>query len=430
MVQDRFPFTDNLETALITGFLKDRKLWVRMHNDISLHYFNDKDMAKIFNIIRTFFNKYKEFPTEEVVCNIAEKQAYDDSVIKKTRQVFQSINLIKPQEVEYLYDECNKFIKNQKIKDAIISGIDLLEKDGYEEIESKIKEAVQWNNDINLGIEINHAKERYEELDKLSKNRIPWPWRRLNIINPGMLSKQLYMVASSSSVGKSIFLDNVAFYSWHTLKKNIVSITLELSELIKAKRMDAFGMKMEMNVLEERKGEVIKFYEDNKTENRLFIKEFPTGAATVKKDFMGYLYNLELYAGLHPNDIDLLIVDYAGIVKAHKVTGNMYQDGASVCEDLRALGVEYDFPVLTADQFNRTVVKAAMTAEELTEAVIGESFRKYQLVDWMLGLINTPEERAQGKINFKTLKDREGQKDLVLPMKISYPQLRIIDLIE
>lgn len=422
------PFIDDLEKTLMAAFLQNRKLWVRMYEHVLPSYFKDDVNAKIFKIMKVYFDKYKEFPTKEQMLTIAYKKGYQSDIEKQATEIYSKYGQLQQHEIDFLYDECNKFIKEQKIKHAILKSVDLLGTNKVHEIEEEIKKAVQWNNDINLGTQISDAKKRCEEIDLLYENAVSWPWQRLQAFSEGMLQKQLYVVVSSSSVGKSIFLDNVAFHTWYKLKKNVVSITLELSELKKCQRMDAYGLKMPMKELRENKDKVIKFYEDNTRENRLFVKEFPTMGASVEKDFRGYLYNLELYAGLHPKDIGLLLVDYGDIVKPKRYTGNMYVDGGSVFEAMRAIGIEYGFPVLTASQLNRDVVKHALTIEELTEGVLADSFKKLMIADWMLALGNTPEERAKGILNFKILKDREGQKDLIIPMRINYPQLRIQDV--
>lgn len=424
---NNFPFTESLEKTLFSAFLQDRRLWVTMYQHIDPFYFKDKNLCNIFKILKIYFDKYKEFPTPDQIKSIAYKKEFDSAINKEIDDIYRDKNLIKQHEIDYLYDECNKFIKEQKIKKAILSSIELLEDNKFNEIEEIIKVAVQWNNDINIGTLLHEAEERYAGLEDLYEGAIEWPWKRLNVFSSPLFKKQLYSAVASSSVGKTIFLDNVGFYTWYKLKKNVVSVTFEISELKKGQRMDSYGLKIPIKELRDRKKEVFKFYEDNKLENRLFIKEFPTGGASINREVRSYLYNLEMYAGLHPKDIDLIIIDYLGIVKPTKSTGNMYQDGGSIAEEMRALAIEYDCPVLTADQLSRAVVKDNITVEELTEGVLSESFKKMMTVDFMIALINTPEERANGLINFKVLKDREGPKDTILPMRIDYPSLRIFD---
>jgi len=425
--QDTFPFIQDMETDLLSAFMQERKLWIRMYQHINPMYFKNGDNNRVFQILRVYFNKYKEFPTEETAISMAEKKGYEDSVVKQIKLIYKNVKSMPKHEIDFLYDECNEFIHEKKIEDAVIKIIDLKEQKKYPEITQVMREAVQWNNDIDLGMQITEARERYKQIEAAYEGLIRWPWERLNAISEGMFRKQLYVNVASSSVGKTIFLDNVSFHTWKNLKKNVVSITLEVSEVKKCQRMDAYGMKIPLKELVGQKEKVIKFYEDEKCENRLFVKEFPTGKATVEHHIMGYLYNLELYAGLHLRDIDLIVVDYGDILKPSKVFGNMYKDTGGAFESLRSLAQEINVPVLTAGQLSKSVVQYNMTVEELNEATMGESFIKYKIADWMLAMINTPEERSRGRINFKILKDREGQKDIILPMNVDYPCLRIYD---
>lgn len=373
---EQLPFIADLEFSLMTAFLQDRKLWVKMFPHIKQGYFKNKTVGRMFKICATYFEKFKEFPTLDQMHDFANRINMLDEMSPDIKRVYDQRGKLQGHEIAFLADECNKFVKEQKIKNALIKGVDLLNDGKYDEIESEMRTAVSWNSDIKLGTLIHQAKERYDSLDELYGKIIPWPWDRLKMFSEGMLSKQLYVIISSSSVGKSIFLDNVAWATWYGLKKNVVSITLELSELKKGQRMDAFGMKMEMKTLRDNKNKVIKFYDDNVRDNRLFIKEFPTSAATVNKDFRNYLYNLELYAGLHPSEIDLLVVDYGDIVKPRKPTGQLFQDQGSVFEEMRALGVEFDFPVLTACLKLNTIVERADGKKiEIKDVKIGDKLK-------------------------------------------------------
>jgi len=425
---EKLPFIEDLEYTLMSAFLQERKFWVRFYPHMNQFYFKNKHIGRMFKITQVYFEKRREFPNETQMLNFASKMDSFDEMTQVVNRVYKLNGKLQQHEVDDLYDQCDEFVKQQKIKHALLKGVDLLNEGKYNEIEDEMRIAVAWNSDVNLGTQLPDAKERYIAVDELYRDIITWPWQRLQMFDEGMLKKQLYVVISSSSVGKSIFLDNCAFHTWFELKKNVVSISLELSELKKGQRMDAYGLKTEMKTLRDNKSKVIKFYEDNKRDNRLFIKEFPTSAASVEHDIRNYLYNLELYAGLHKKDIDLILIDYGDIVKPKRVTGNSFHDQGTVFEAMRALGIEYDCPVLTASQTNRSVVQDQMTAEELTEATIAESFKKLSIADWMLALVNTPEERAAGRVHFKKLKDREGEKNIIIPMAINYPQLRIYDI--
>ncbi len=427
MHSDYLPFTEDVQTTLLAAFLLDRKLWIKMYDSIEPEYFENIHNARIFQIMKRNFLKYKDFATKEILINMANKLFKDNDTEKRIERIFEIKNTIPDSAIKYLDDECNIFVRDKKIEEAVSKIIVLKEERKYGEIETVMRDAVQWNNEISLGTEIHQARERYEQLDDLYSNILPWPWKRLNTLCDGMLRKQLYSVVAASSVGKTIFCDNVAWYSWFNLKKNIVSISTEISELKKGQRMDAYGFSIPMRELKNNREEIIKFYEDNKRENRLFIKEFPSGKAVVEKDIYGYLYNLELYAGLHPSDIDLIILDGGNLLRPHRMANTMYENIGQNFEALRAMAIDFDCPVLASAQLGKDAKKKNVTIDDINESIIAESFKIQQSSDWVLALHNGADERANELVTFKLLKDRDSKKDTKLQMRIYYEKMTISD---
>lgn len=66
--------------------------------------------------------------------------------------------------------------------------------------------------------------------------------------------------------------------------------------------------------------------------------------------------------------------------------------------------------------------------DELTEGFIADSWKKMSISDLLIGMAATPAERAAGRINFKTLKSRNGIKDQVIPLNVKYEQMTISDI--
>jgi hypothetical protein len=69
-----------------------------------------------------------------------------------------------------------------------------------------------------------------------------------------------------------------------------------------------------------------------------------------------------------------------------------------------------------------------VSIEDLTEGFMADSWRKVSISDLIVGMAATPEERAANRINFKTLKSRNGIKDEIFPLKIEYEKMTISDL--
>jgi len=76
-------------------------------------------------------------------------------------------------------------------------------------------------------------------------------------------------------------------------------------------------------------------------------------------------------------------------------------------------------------QFNREVLNKPI--DEISEGNIGESWKKVKIADCLIAMAATAEERLQGVINMKGLKNRNGPKDFIINMKIIYELLRITD---
>ena len=77
-------------------------------------------------------------------------------------------------------------------------------------------------------------------------------------------------------------------------------------------------------------------------------------------------------------------------------------------------------------QFNRS--NLSVSIDDLSEAVLADSWKKMMIADLLIGMASTPEERAAGRMNFKTLKSRNGIKDLIIPLKVIYEQMTITDI--
>lgn len=66
--------------------------------------------------------------------------------------------------------------------------------------------------------------------------------------------------------------------------------------------------------------------------------------------------------------------------------------------------------------------------DELTEGFMADSWKKVGISDLLIGMAATTEERAAGRMNFKTLKSRNGIKDMIIPLNVVYQEMRIDDL--
>ena len=135
---------------------------------------------------------------------------------------------------------------------------------------------------------------------------------------------------------------------------------------------------------------------------KIIVKEYPTATANVNH-FRHLLEELKLKKNFTP---DVVFIDYLNICASarFKIGGNTnsYMYIKSIAEELRGLAVEWDVPIFTATQTNRT----GFASNDFGLEDTSESFGLPATADLMFGLISTEELEEQGNIMVKQLKNR------------------------
>jgi len=416
--------------AILSDDKKARKVFVDFYKDIKESFFKNKIYGTAFKTISLFFDKERDFPTESRVVSVLRKTGHEEKDIDIIKGLYEDAKKdIRPSALSALEKDIESFIRANKAKSAILkAATHLNKKDFSDKILADVKEALLWNPKIDMGIQITDVEKRYSKLRELFTENVPTPWKWLNDnCQGGLFRKMLTIFCSASSVGKSIALDQLALHAWLS-GKNVVVITLELSDIIKSQRIDSCFLEKEISSLianEQLVKDTYKKYAYETHGSRLFIKEFATSSADAN-DIENFLYQLELYENLKPEDIGLLCVDYGDIMlPIGGSTGNDYKDGRTIFENLRAIAQRLNIPVATASQFNRKVLEVGI--EELSEGHLADSWWKMNSADLIVALWNNPELREANRIFFKLLKNRMGKKNEYHELTSVYEHLKFVD---
>ena len=339
-----------IEEEILSALVQNRQKMTTFIDEIDADFFNSSDCKNIFRMTKMYWEKYSSSPKKNIIVSSVQKlfaaqnaKPISPTIFNTIDKIFDRANLT-DDELQYYHDELLKFIKSGKIKDIIFEGINKIDDpSAFDEIQEKLKDAVLWRIDENLGIDITNIKERYSRQKELLESYIPTPWPSLNnLIGGGFFAKTLSCFVAGSSVGKSIALDQIAFDAWANQKKNVVLITLELSEEMKGMRIDSHFMNRFIGELPSREKEIQDAYSRIQTDGKRFIiKEFPTSSIAVRK-ISHFISRLEMYSGFKP---ELIVVDYADLLlpNSGKREG-LYADGAAIFEALRGISYEYNCP--------------------------------------------------------------------------------------
>jgi len=182
---------------------------------------------------------------------------------------------------------------------------------------------------------------------------------------------------------------------------------MEMAEEKIAQRIDANLLNVNISQLntltkDSFESKIIKLAK--KTQGKLIIKEYPTSSAHVGH-FKALLNELALKKHFHP---DAIFIDYLNICASSRYKANSgvnsYSYVKSIAEEIRALAVEYNVPIISATQTGRnTTTDPDMT--DVSECIFVDE--KIELTDGTIKCISDASIGDQ-------IKSQDGYKTIVM----------------
>jgi hypothetical protein len=194
---------EHRERVLLSQLLNNAELFIKGIAFLEKDFFESKINRLIVGFIKNYYENYKSIPPEDAILI---ELGIDDA-----RHDWLDVEKQWPS--EYLEDYLNAFIKNMSMKGAIEDSIELLESEDYGAIEKKIKDAVNVDLDIKLGVTIDNDKAGFKNLfDMLTSQEatIPTGWDNVDEkLDGGVTVPSLNYILAKSGGGKCVFHDTL-----------------------------------------------------------------------------------------------------------------------------------------------------------------------------------------------------------------------------
>jgi replicative DNA helicase len=392
------------QIKVITALLVDKSFLQQISDMLQSKYFESEANNWIVTTIQEYFEEYKSSPTLEVMKVKMEK--IDNDVLKT--QIIQHLKdawkYTEAEDLEYIKDQALDFCKNQEIKRAILSSVELLKSGRYDEIKTNIDDAMKAGADKDIGHDyMTSIEERYTEAVRFVQAT---PWDVINELLDGGLGKgELGVMVAPAGIGKSWALMNVGADAVKK-GKTVLHYTLELNEAYVGLRYDS--------VITGIANQNLKHYQDDikeqleKLKGELIIKHYPTKSVSV----MGIRAHVEKCI-MQDKKPDVIIVDYADLIRGHGQEKRHELEG--IYEDLRGMAGEYEIPVWTASQANRS----ALEEDVIDASKISESYGKVMVADFVLSLSRKIQDKLAGTGRWHVIKNRFGPDGITLPSKMN-----------
>jgi hypothetical protein len=316
-----------------------------------------------YEIIDGYIKRYNALPSPEAVAvDLTNRMDLSEDQFRETGRLFQAITTDEtPQpNQQWLLDQTEAWCRDKALHNAFTTGLQILSEKGDKGISKGslpklFSDALAVTFDSAIGHDyLDDSQDRFNML-RMKHRRTPFDLALLNkATKGGLVPKTLNMVMATAGAGKSLFMTHCAA---HNLMdgKNVLYITLELSQEAVATRIDANLMNVDMASLESLPKEVYdRKIADirSKTAGRLIVKEYAPKAAG-SAHFRHLLNELKAKKGFVP---DIIYVDYLNICipcTLGKGEHNSYERVKAIAEELRGIAVEFNVPVFSATQTNR-----------------------------------------------------------------------------
>ena len=384
------------------------KLFLEQIVDILDEKYTSNDAFRwLIKEIREYYNEYKDVITMNVF-KIKIQEIDSDLLQVNVKDILKEVfKNIEATDLDYIKDKSLDFHKSQVLKDAIIRSAEILERDGdTDEIKSLIDTAMQAGVERNLGHDyLEDIEERYSETARITS---PTPWDIINeLMQGGLGAGELGVIVAPAGIGKSWVLSAMGAYA---ISKglNVVHYTLELNEAYVGLRYDSIFTGVESQNLKYHKDEVLERLE--KLDGNLTIKYYPTKACTVNT-LSAHLKKVTTFG----EKVDMVLVDYADIMKDVNKHTEMRHALGNIYEDLRGLAGEMQIPIWTASQANRS----ALDEDVIEASKVAESYAKVMTADFVISLSRKIEDKIGNTGRFHVIKNRFGPDGLTYPAKIN-----------
>lgn len=401
----------NLETTILRNLITNEDFCRKVFPFIKDEYFSN-DQKVLFGQIKDFILKYNQRPTiEALAIELDSLRNISDTDLKSCKETLSEWQKLPKEEVnqQWLLDSAEEFCQEKAIYQAMMKSIEIMNDKSSTQskgaIPHMLTEALGVSFDPNIGHDyFDNYEARFDFYHRIEE-KIPFDLEFFNKITKGGLpNKTLNIALAGTGVGKSLFMCHCAAANL-TIGKNVLYITMEMSEEKIAERIDANLLNINLDDLQTLSKDMYEKRVLNakaKTNGKLIIKEYPTASASAQH-FRNLLNELRLKKSFKP---DIIYVDYLNICSSSRIkTGanvNSYTLVKAIAEELRGLAVEFDVPLVSATQTTRSGYSSSDV--DLTDT--SESFGLPATADFMFAIMTNENLEALNQIMVKQLKNR------------------------
>jgi len=406
-----YGFSKSFQEKLAMLIYEDRPFSEQIGEVLQYSFFEYKHLQVFAEKVYSYKVKYGEHPTDSAFETILRGEIDEHSEIlkKQMRMLFARIVANRgdaSKDDKYIRDRSLNFCRTQSIKKALLHSVDLLDTEDFDKVLKSIEDACKLGTENNFGHDF--LKDFEQRFVLKDRSPVTTGWKEIDqITNSGLGKGELGVVVAPTGAGKSMALVHLGAQAAKN-GLNVIHYTLELADTVVGKRYDCCITGFTLGAHYGLKDEIYEKITDLSLGN-LIVKEYPTKTASTQtlRNHLEKIRKRDI-------KIDMIIVDYADLLKPISAQKELRNELGAIYEDLRAMSQQYECPVWTASQTNR----AGYNAEIVNVEQISEAFNKCFIADFICTISRTTEDKQSNKGTMYVAKNRNGPDGIVYPMFI------------
>jgi len=408
-------FGKNFQEALCLLMLEDRPFADQIMEVFDITFLELGYLRLFTSKVMNYREKYGVHPTKKIMATVikSDMDKENEAIQKQVRDYFARIMTAGTlKDSEFIKDKALDFCRKQKLKGAMLKSVDLLQTCSFDEISKIINDALVLGSDSNFGYD--YLKDFEERFELKARDPVSTGWSEIDsICGKGLGKGELGVVVAPTGAGKSMVLTHLGAQAL-LRGVTVVHYTLELSDTTIASRYDSCITGVGLNDLHSFKELIYEKVQDVK--GQLIIKEYPTKSASTRtiKNHLERLVN----RGIEPG---LIILDYGDLLRPVTTRKEKRTELESIYEEMRCVAQEFQCPVWTASQTNRS----GLNAEVITMESISEAFSKCFVADFIFTVSRTMEDKTSNTGRIYVAKNRNGPDGLVYPIFMDTSNVKI-----
>ena len=384
----------DFQIKVLSSLLTHKEFLTNIHDIISEEYFENQAQKWAIKEVLNYYDKYHTTPSLDILK--VELQKVDNEVLQiSIKEQLKLAFVSSDDDLEYVQEEFTNFCKNQQLKKALMSSVDLLKAGDFDGIRFIVDNALKAGQDKNIGHE--YAKDIESRYRENSRETVPTPWDKINnLLQGGLGNGDFGLIFGNPGGGKSWSLVALGGHAVR-LGYNVLHYTLELGEEYVGKRYDAFFTKIPVNKVDSHRDKVEELIPQ--LPGKLIIKEYPTGRASVSTIESHIAKSTSM--GVKP---DLVIIDYVDLLSSRKTNRERKDEIDDIYTSTKGLARQLDIPIWSVSQVNR----AGANDNVIQGDKAAGSYDKIMITDFCMSLSRKKEDKVNNTGRFHLMKNRYG----------------------